>query len=39
MDETSIDTNLLYATLNGKAINSEKFVARLEKVRHYMKFT
>ena len=39
MDETSIDTNLLYATLDGKVINSEKFVARLEKVRDYIKLT
>ena len=32
VDESTIDTNLLYATLNGNVITSLKFMERLEKV-------
>ena len=43
VDESTIDTNLLYATLDGNVITSLKFMERLEKVCIYtvsdLKFT
>ena len=36
VDESTIDTNLLYATVDDQVISALKFVERLEKVRTYI---